>query len=337
MIRQLSITVGRSCRFARDTGQSTALYNKPRYKELLNELKNDPATGAGLMLPWPTYRSGLWKNMFQVEYHKTPTELLVGGLMPLLYERDGMVAVIQPFGLTTLVTDGPHDVADADVPEWLVERLRQPIEGSGTQLRDGAPASFVNDLPTLDSLGEPYEYAETGTFIVLSALSNEPALAARTAEAEVLASLFESAPTRPAVPATGEADSVKLRRRSGVASSSSRLGIAFPTALPRAPERLKCFHHNVSTLIAILVNLAGLMANEPTQPAAWYRTRAAQLVSALYFGEPLVRSPDVAATPTSIYKSRAARVWIDERNLATLANPILMSQPGTPLLPVPAH
>ena len=335
MLQDLRVSVGRTWRFVTSDGVSTVSKDLRGYRRQIDVLKNGTG-GNGFRLPWPEYRSTLWSYMFG-DYKNTRTTLLVCGLLPLL--SDGMVeprwlesqpgvpfahlesaeAFLHPFAVTTVIhlsLQAPEPgQAEGQEASLLDALLRHPLAaGQSGQVRDGAPVSLLPALAAQDADHNPARYAPVSTFVSLSGVHQ----AADPQElAYQLASLYTKTASNKSQPMNTD--------QSAISVTSRRVAMLLPDG---TQSRLVCLHHNITTLLACMENLAAVVPQQATSACGWFQQQAALLLNCLYRREPL---PVV----NGIYKSRVAEMWIEHRSLASAINQVNaqadMPPPALPL------
>ncbi|MFI7547455.1 hypothetical protein [Actinoplanes sp. NPDC049599] len=325
MLHKVSVSVGRTWRYATDDAASVA-DDKAGYRHQIDTLKGGPGPD-GFGLPWPRYRSTLWTRMFNGTYQDIPSRVLVPSLIPLLYEEavadlpqsrgPCSVSVFRhPFAVSTVmhIELAPIDPwpAAAGAAELFRTLLETPLPGSG-QVRDGVALNTLPPLPTVDADGRAAGFEQAGSFVMVSALHQQAPDPGALASA--LATLFEDSGGNGAVP---------LRSRGGAIDVRGEVvGLVLPGDLPRAGQRLRCLHHNLATLLAYMQNLATLTPSSSTLATRWFQTRAATLLNHLYRRAPLPET-------NSIYRSRLAEAWINGRSIAPSINALARDLPPLP-------
>lgn len=333
MLQDLRVSVGRTWRFVTPGGDPTVSEDLSGYRRRIGQLKNASA-GNGFRLPWPPYRSKLWEYLFGLDYSSTKTSRLVAGLLPLL--ADGFIpsgslesqagqplaylesaeAFLHPFAVTTVVSFsvlGPGP-ADGQEPALFDALLRHPLTaGQPGQVRDGAPVSLLPGLATADADGHPARYEPVSTFVSLAGVhqvADPGPLAYR------LASLYAKTATDKSQPMNTD--------RSAISVTDRRVALLLPQ---ETSAHLGCLHHNITTLLACMENLAAVLAPQPTEACDWFARQAGLLLNSLYRRVPLPGFDNV-------YKSRAAEMWIGHRGLAAAINQVnAQALPPPPALP----
>lgn len=345
-LHNLRVSVGTTWRFTTTpAGMATVAEDVIGYRHRIDGLKGRPAVpaGSGFNLPWPTYYSKLWGYLFGREYENTQTPLLVGALLPLLsmepaelkavepapdmpfaYVHD-CEAFLHPFAVTTvlhlLVPSGLPDGREASVLDGL---LKLALEGRlPRQVRDGAPLPKRLPFPaTTDADQKPARFEQVSGFVSLSAIhetEHPRPLSYR------LASLYQKT-------AKGKR---KAKSKSGrmntdytaVSVTGQQVGMLVPRGTVTV-RRAECLHHNVTTLLACMENLAAVVqAEKVTDACGWFQRRAALMLNHLYRRAPL---PEV----NGIYKSRVAKMWIRHQDLVPYINRVNAdAQQPPPTLP----
>jgi hypothetical protein len=327
-LHSVRVSVGRTWRFVAD-GRTCADVDATAYRRQIDELKSPAAQG--FVLPWPTYRSHVWRYMYSADYRNTRSAVQVSTLMPTLWtDRLTVTNALtptpwnveievfrHPFALTTLVHVNPASggdwPADAAAASTLLRAvLRTPLAGTNAVV-DGFPASEVPSLPTRSFEGGSLTLEDAGQVVVLSALHDEPD---GRGSASALARRFDDEPD--------PEDAVPMRTTRGAVSvRGETVALVLPAALPRAERRLECLHHNTTVVLAYLQNLATLLGPSTTTTCEWYREPAATVLNHLHRRTPL-------AETGSVYKSRLPELWLDERRLGAAINALA---PGLPALP----
>jgi hypothetical protein len=326
MIQQVRVSVGNtwSARNA-DDAEATVALDLTGYRDRLNQLKSEQQSDYAFGLPWPPYPSTLWKWMFGGRYDNIASRDLVAALLPMWHEETLDVvpgtkgaAMLEAYWHPFAVTGMLHvQMAEADLSDVgtaaqaLDELLRQPINATGSQLRDGVELRQL-PLPNTDADGRQMEYQPRGTFCVLSGLhpgGNDPLTLATQ-----LATLFEGT-LEPGLPLRTEAAAIAVR--------GANVGLVFSRNQVRAGQRLKCLHHNNAVLLSLLQNLSTLFAGPGTIAWEAYPKLAAPLLNGLYR-----RVPPPGAT--SVYRSRIAELWLKQSNLVDAINRTNASLPNPP-------
>ncbi|MGO8955767.1 MAG: hypothetical protein ACLQFR_00110 [Streptosporangiaceae bacterium] len=341
-LQDLRVSVGQTWRFTTTpAGMATVAEDLSGYRQRIDGLKSMPAgpAGSGFNLPWPTYYSTLWGYLFGREYKNTRTPLLVRALLPLLSVEPARLkavekaaepvpdmpfayvqyseAFLHPFAVTTvlhlLVGSGLPDGREASVLDGL---LRLPLEGEPPrQVRDGAPLPEGLPFPAAtDADGKNARFEQVSGFVSLSAIHQaaEPGpLSYR------LASLYRKTATDKSRPMNTDHTAVSVTDR--------QVGILVPRETVRHAE---CLHHNITTLLACMENLAAVVvAEQVTEACDWFQRQAAVMLNHLYRRAPL-------PTVNGIYKSRVAEMWIQHRDLVPAINRVNGdAQPPPPALP----
>jgi hypothetical protein len=335
VLQDLHVSVGRTWRFVTSDGTLTVSKDLRGYRRQIDVLKSGTG-GNGFRLPWPEYRSTLWSYMFDGDYRNTRSALLVHGLLPLL--SDGMLkprllespsgvpfayleyseAFLHPFAVTTvihlsLLAPEPGSTGNQE-PSLLEVLLRHPLAaGQPGQVRDGAPISMFPLLAAQDSDHNPAQYEPASTFVSLSGVHQ---VADPQALAYQLASLYTKTATNKGQPMHTDQSAISVTDR--------HVAMLLPE---RRRSRIGCLHHNITTLLACMENLAAVVPHPATSACGWFQQQAALLLNCLYRRAPL---PVV----NGIYKSRAAEMWIEHRGLASAINRV-NAQAETPPLELP--
>lgn len=320
MLQNVTVSVGRTWRLTRGTGEATVSEDKTGYEAHLNRLKGgvqDP-----FQLPWPPYASTLWRHWFAgPSYKGTRTSTLAAALLPLQHEhvvhRARFEALLHPFAVSTIAHLDLGAVEpwppDAEAATLLDDFLRQPLEGTNGQVRDGVPLDALHHLPTADAGLVPATFEPAGEFVLLSALHQEAPDPASLAYR--LASLFGSSASDKSRPMNTDA--------SAIAVTGGRAGFVLARAQPRSGARVRCLHRNLATLLGELQNLATLTPASTTVPAAWFQTRAALVLNHLYRRAPLPET-------SGVYKSQLAELWLRHRGLAAAINQVTAGAASPP-------
>jgi hypothetical protein len=335
VLQDLRVSVGRTWRFVTSDGTLTVNNDLSGYRRQIDLLKSE-TVATGFRLPWPEYPSTLWKYMFGRDYTNTRTPLLVRGLLPLL--SDGIVepmllesqpgvplaylesaeAFLHPFAVTTVIhlsLQAPKPGSAGDQEPSLLDRLfRYPlaVEQAG-QVRDGVPVSLLPALAAQDADHKPAVYESASSFISLAGVHQ---VADPQALAYQLASLYKKT-------ATGKGQPMNTDR-SAIGVTDRRVAMLLPV---ETGFYLGCLHHNITTLLACIENLAAAVQQEATDAAGWFQRQAALLLNSLYRREPL---PVV----NGIYKSRVAQMWIEHRGLTSAINRVnALAEIPPPALP----
>jgi hypothetical protein len=336
-LQDLRVSVGQTWRFATTpAGMATVAEDLSGYRQRIDALKGRPAD-SGFNLPWPTYYSTLWGYLFGKEYEHTRTPLLVRALLPLTSVEQARLktgeagpvpdmpfayaeyaeAFLHPFAVTTVlhivIASGLPDGREASVLDGL---LRLPLDGESVrQVRDGAP--FPQALPfsaATDADGKSARFELVSGFVSLSAIheaADPGPLAYR------LASLYQKTATDKSQPMNTD--------RTAISVTDRQVGMLLPSETGR---RAECLHHNITTLLACMGNLAAVVATEKaTEACDWFQRQAALMLNHLYRREPL-------SGVNGIYKSRVAEMWIHHLNLAPAINRVnAETEPPPPALP----
>lgn len=255
--------------------------------------------------------------------------LLSDGLVParwlesppgtVLAYLESAEAFRHPFAVTTVLhfslqaagAGSTEDQEQGLLDSLLCHRLG---EGQPGQVRDGAPLSLLSTLPAQDADRLPARYEPASSFVSLSGVhevDDPEALAYR------LASLYQKTSADKGRPMNTD--------KSGIGVTDQRVAMLLPKA---TQSRVECLHHNITTLLACMENMAAIVRPEATTVAAdWYQRQAALLLNHLYRRKPL---PKV----DGIYKSRVAGMWIEHRDLAADINRVNdQAQSPPPALP----
>jgi hypothetical protein len=233
---------------------------------------------------------------------------------------DSSEAFFHPFAVTTVLhlsLRGPESrLAEGQEANVLDSLLRHPLgrELPG-QVRDGAPLSLLPFPAVRDADGNSASFEVASHFVSLSALhqaADPQPLAYR------LASLYRKTAADKSRPLNTD--------QSAISVTEQNIGML----LPQEPNsRVGCLHHNITTLLAYMENLAAVVPSRTTTACDWFLREAALILNHLYRREPL---PDLG-----IYKSRLAEMRIDHRGLAPAINRINrinpQVQPPPPSLP----
>jgi hypothetical protein len=308
-LENVLLSVGRTWRY--DVGGRTAVdLTKNRYAREINRLKgtNEPTD---FQLPWPPYQSMFWRYMLSAAYREIATPHLVDILVPLrrwqfLVEqgvpgtqpRIEVEAIRHPFALTTIAhfrlrPQNPWP-SGADAAA-LLNRLTRGNVGVMTPVDGGFPYRELPTLPSTDASGADLSFSSAGRFTVVSALHRETD---PLVPAAALARRFPATPT--------PAGSVAIRD-GAVNVQGDTVGLAITAQV--GARTAGCLHHNYTMLLAYLQNLAALVVTAPTVEAQWFRERAVWMLNHLHRAVP---APPVY----SVYRSRLAQLWLDERGLA---------------------
>lgn len=320
------LTVGRTWRF--EAGGATCADDDPGlYRHRIDTLKSPGPHAEAFGLPWPPYRSNLWRYLYSPEYQNTPSRDLVATLLPTRWTTTRAVpphpwaleieAVRHPFAVTTLVHVDLTSLAwddRATSAAQLLAVLRTAVGGTGgARVTDGIPLDQVPDLPAQSFEGDPLIPTPAGRFVVLSGVHDE---ADARAVASVLARLFDDAPDA--------TKAVDLRSpRAAISVRGENVGLALPADLPRAAQKVRCLHDNTAMLLAQLQNLASVLAGATTVTADPYQRSAARVLSHLHRRAPLPESG-------SVYKTRLPELWLGARGHGPA---ITALTPGLPAVP----
>src|SRR6185437_3721933 len=96
-----------------------------------------------------------------------------------------------------------------------------------------------------------------------------------------------------------------------VSVTGRHVGMLVPRITVR---RAECLHHNITTLLACMENLAAVVRTEQvTEACDWFQGKAALMLNHLYRRAPL-------PTVNGIYKSRVAEMWIRHQGLVPHIN-----------------
>jgi hypothetical protein len=176
---------------------------------------------------------------------------------------------------------------------------------------------MIAGLPTRAFGDKAATFEPCDLFIVISALYDE------TEQPERLA-------YRLATECENEAPDKSERMKidgCAISVSNTNVGLAVPRTIRRAGQRINCLHHNITTLLAIIQNLATLTPADVTEPARWFQLRAARVLNYV------ARRAELPDTKT-IYKSRVGERWIHERALGAAINALTATDdPRPPDLP----
>jgi hypothetical protein len=337
VLQDLRVSVGRTWRFVTRDDTSTVSKSLGGYGRQIDALKNE-AGEDGFKLPWPDYRGKFWVYMFGRDYESTATTQLVCGLLPLLSENlinpgplpsrsgdpfaslDCAEVYLHPFAVTTVVhyslhpPAGPEEDGQSLPPPGGQEeddrqaamldeffRLSLAADQPG-QVRDGMPLSLLPSRATRDADGNPASYRPTGGgFVLLSGVHDE---ANPRALAYRLASLYTDTASDKSQPMNSDLSAISV--------TGGRVAMLLPR---RGRTRLECLHHNIAMLLACMENSAAVVGRPGTEAAGWFQQQAALLLNSLYRREPLPGAD-------TIYKSRAAELWIEHRGLADAINQV---------------
>ena len=331
-LQDLRLSVGTTWRFTTTpAGMATVGEDLSKYRHRIDCLKGRPAgpAGSGFNLPWPTYYSKLWGYLFGREYENTQTPLLVGALLPLLSMEPAELkevesapdmpfayvqsceAFLHPFAVTTvlhlLVPSGLPDGREASVLDGL---LKLALEGQPPrEVRDGAPLPQRLPFPAaIDADGKLARFEQVSGFVSLSAIhetEHPRPLSYR------LASLYQKT-------AKGKKKAKSKSRRmntdyTAVSVTGRHVGMLVPRGTVTV-RRAECLHHNITTLLACMENLAAVVQTQQVTDAGdWFQRKAALMLNHLYRRAPL---PAV----NGIYKSRVAEMWIRHQGLVPHIN-----------------
>jgi hypothetical protein len=323
-LQDLRLSVGKTWRFTTaPAGMATAAEDQSGYRHRIDALKGRPAepAGSGFDLPWPTYYSTLWGYLFGREYENTKTPLLVRALLPLLSIEPAELkevepapdmpfayvqyceAFLHPFAVTTvlhlLVPSGLADGREASVLDGL---LTLALEGEPSRkVRDGAPLPERLPFPaTTDADHKLARFEQVSGFVSLSAIHE-------TAHPRPLSYRLASLYQKTAKGKTAKRKSKRMNTDDTAVSVTGRhVGMLVPRITVR---RAECLHHNITTLLACMENLAAVVRTEEvTEACDWFQRQAALMLNHLYRRAPL-------PTFNDIYKSRVAEMWIQHQDL----------------------
>jgi hypothetical protein len=338
VLQDMRVSIGRTWRFVTPAGAVTVAQDLAGYRHHLDDLKSRPFE-RGFGLPWPPYRSTLWGYIFGEAYRNTRTKLLVAALLPLLLENmiesrmlnsgtsmpfaslDSAEALLHPFAVTTILhlsLPGSEPwSAEGQAASLFDDLMRHPLTADQPgQVRDGMPLSLLPGLASQDADGHSAGFEPTGGFAVLSGLHDERDPAALAYQ---LASLYQKQATDKSRPMNTV--------RSAISVTDRRVGMLLPENGFRAQPRVACLHHNITTLLAYMENLAAVVSDQVTEPCRWFQSRAALVLNHLYRRKPLPAT-------NGIYKSRVAEMWVDHRDLARTINQVnAQDQPSPSALP----
>ena len=330
VLQGLRVSVGSTWRFVADD-KTCADVDVSAYRRRIDELKSPTLGPRDFDLPWPPYRSNLWRHMYSADYRNTRSVDLVSTLLPTLWTKKpraqtlppiglwnvSVEVVRHPFALTTLVhvdptlaLPWPEDAARAS--EGLRHVLRAKV-GSAA-IMDGFPLSEIPSLPKRSfKKGSALTLVNAGRFLLISALHDQDD---GRSSASVLARHFddEPDPTR----------AFPLRSAKGALSVRGEdVAQVLPRNLPRAEQKLECLHKNAALMLAYLQNLSTVL-NAPTTTACnWYREPAASDLSHLYRRAPLPATG-------SVYKSRIPELWLNGRGREAAINVLTTGLPALP-------
>jgi hypothetical protein len=337
-LQELRVSVGQTWRFiTTPAGRATVAEDLSGYRQRIDGLKSRPAgpAGSGFNLPWPTYYSTLWGYLFGPEYEHTRTTLLVSALLPLLSMEPAELkavepvpdmpfayvqyceAFLHPFAVTTvlhlLVPSGLPDGREASVLDGL---LGLALEGEPPrQVREGVPLPERLSFPAAtDADRKLARFEQVSGFVSLSAIhetADPGPLSYR------LASLYQKTAKHKSRPMNTDDTAVSV--------TGGHVGMLVPRITVR---RAECLHHNITTLLACMENLAAVVATEQvTEACDWFQRQAALMLNHLYRRAPL-------PTVNHIYKSRVAKMWIRHRDLVPHINRVNAdAQSPPPALP----
>lgn len=329
-LHSLRVSVGRTWRFlADDRRRADVDVDVSAYRRRIDVLKSP--TSEAFVLPWPPYRSHVWRYLYGGDYRNASSFVQVSTLLPTRWATRRTVtsplaptpldvaveAYRHPFALTTLThvdpAPGTYWPADASAASTLLQAvLRTPLAGTNAVV-DGFPASEVPSPPIWGSEHSLLTLEDAGSVVVLSALHDEED---GRGLASLLARRFEDEPD--------PEDAYPMRTKKGAVSvRGDTLGLVLPAGLPRAARRLECLHHNATVVLAYQQNLASLLNTPTTTSCAWYREQAAIVLNHLHRRAPLPATG-------SVYKSRLPELWLNERGLGAAVNALT---PGLPALP----
>jgi hypothetical protein len=320
VLSDIRLSVGQTWLFSRGSTPTVSTDNRG-YRDVVKSLKSGEPP-VGFKLPWPLYRSTLWGNLFGVAYMSIGSYQLVSGLLPLLLDElvkpqtlnsatgapiafvYSSEALFHPFAVTTVLhvrilgQQQPWQT-DADAVTFLEQVRSCPVDGQPSwQVRDGVPLSKIPGLPAKDAEGKDAAHSQASQtrFMLLSALhqDGDPA-----ADSYRLASLYKKKASNQSQPMNTEGSAISVTDRSA--------GMLMPADVIW-DKRLQCIHHNMSTLLAYIQNLAAVLPGQPTQQCKWFQGRAALLLNHLY-------RRATFSDINGIYKSRLAGMWIDHLSL----------------------
>ncbi|KQY44347.1 hypothetical protein [Cellulomonas sp. Root137] len=298
------------------------------YRRRFDELKS-PSPVIGFGLPWPRYPSHVWRYVYSPEYQNTPSRDLVSTLLPTRWAETRTLqlpgsspwsvdveAIRHPFALTTMAHAGPFPgAAWPSDPAKAAAQLRAILRtsvGAGS-LVDGVPALEIPFLPDTSFEGLPLTLVPGGQFVVLSGIHDEKD---GRAIASALARLFddEADPTK----------AVALRSpRGAISVRGENVALTIPVGLPRTDQKLRCLHHNATTVLAQMQNLSTVLSGPRTTTCEWFGKQAASVLSHLHRRAPLTESG-------TIYKSRLPELWIAQRQLAPAINALTVDLQALP-------
>lgn len=329
MLQSLYLSVGRTWRAVTAEGVVTADVDDAAHTARFGQLKQPAVPPRRWELPWPRYRSTLWRALLGTGYTHASNDAMAQLLVPLLHEhRDPEQprwwALRHPFAVTTVVEiplPSPQPWPDDDdaVEKWLDEHLRRPLAGHpGHRLSDGVPMEAVPELPIEDADGTPITWVEVDRFRLLSGLHQE--LADPGAAAGRLATAFAPVPPPAALP--------MKEQGTFLAVDGVNVGLVRPRAGLRAGRRLACLHHNQSLVLAYTNDLLAGLAAPHTATARVYRERSARLLNHLHRHVPV---PPFAGT----YRSRLVRAWLGRPGVAATINQVNAEDLSAALPPLP--
>lgn len=313
MLQSVRVSVGRTWRLARPSGESDTAWDDTAYVRRLREL-NTPGESESFRLPWPVYPSTLWAHLCGPSYRTRRASVLRDAMVPffrelLLTGTDPRRPIpsevmLHPFAATTVVHMEIDAVepwpTDPDASALLNAVLRRPLPTAAhpdRRLADGLTIEDVGGRPTAAFGGIPAAYDDVGRFMFWSGLHQESADPG--ALAYRLASLFEKSATDRSRPMNTDGSAISVTGRS--------VAFVLPRAQTSAGERVRCLHRNMTTLLAYAQNLLTLVSGSGAvgvSPACRpFQARAAAMLNALYRNTPLPGADD-------IYKSRLAELWI---------------------------
>jgi hypothetical protein len=328
-LKGLRVSVGSTWRFVADD-KTCADVDVSAYRRRIDELKSPSPAPHDFGLPWPRYRSNLWRFMYSADYRNTRSIDLVGTLLPAVWPaepialtsqnfgswRASVQVVRHPFALTTLVhvdsTVGAIWPADAVVASELLRRVLHTKAGSGAII-DGFPISEIPSRPKWSFEGNPLTLVDAGRFLLMSALHDQDD---GRASASVIARRFDDEPD--------PEHALPLRTAKGALSVRGEdVAQVLPDSLPRAKQKLECLHHNAAMLLANIQNLSTVLMAPTSVACDWYREPAARVLSHLHRRAPL---PETG----SVYKSRLPELWLNERGRGAAINALTVGLPALP-------
>ena len=329
VLQGLRVSVGSTWRFVADD-KTCADIDVSAYRRRIDELKSPTPAPQDFGLPWPRYRSNLWRYMYSADYRNTRSVDLVGTLLPTLWAAKPRAQTSLPFGswnvrvevvrhpfaLTTLVHVDPTVVSpwpgDASTASEELRRVLRTMVGSAAII-DGLPISDIPSLPRLSFEGSELTLVDAGQFLLISALHDQDD---GRASASVLARRFDDEPN-PAHAST-------LRSAKGALSVRGEdVALVLPGKLPRAEQKLQCIHQNAAMTLAHLQNLSTVLKAPTTAACDWYREPAASVLSHLHRRVPLPATG-------SVYKSRLPELWLNERGRRAAINALTEGLPALP-------